>query len=158
VKCAFGREESVLATVKRHPYRVRYRLGADGDGRFTAVDAEITGDTGSYASWGPTVITRACIHATGPYAVEHVRARGFLWHTNNPPAGAMRGFSTPQVAVASEGAIDLLALRLGLDPIELRLRNALRPGSVTGTGQVLEASVGLIATLEAVRDRRRELA
>jgi CO/xanthine dehydrogenase Mo-binding subunit/aerobic-type carbon monoxide dehydrogenase small subunit (CoxS/CutS family) len=158
VKCALGREESVLATVKRHPYRVRYRLGTDGDGRFTTVDAEITGDTGSYASWGPTVITRACIHATGPYAVEHVRAQGFLWHTNNPPAGAMRGFSTPQVAVASEGAIDLLALRLGLDPIELRLRNALRPGSVTGTGQVLEASVGLIATLEAVRDRRRELA
>jgi CO/xanthine dehydrogenase Mo-binding subunit/aerobic-type carbon monoxide dehydrogenase small subunit (CoxS/CutS family) len=158
VRCAFSREESVLATVKRHPYRVRLRLGADGDGRFAAVDAEITGDTGSYASWGPTVITRACIHAAGPYAVDHVRAAGQLWYTNNPPAGAMRGFSTPQVAVATEGAVDLLALRLGVDPIELRLRNALRPGSATATGQVLEGSAGLAETLEAVRERRRELA
>ncbi|HEV8674602.1 MAG TPA: molybdopterin cofactor-binding domain-containing protein [Methylomirabilota bacterium] len=158
VKCAFSREESVLATVKRHPYEVRMRLGADAGGRFTAVAAEISGDTGAYASWGPTVITRACIHASGPYAVPHVQARGFLWYTNNPPAGAMRGFSTPQVAVATEGAIDLLALELGVDPIELRLRNALRRGSLTATGQALEGSVGLVETLEAVRDRRRELA
>jgi CO/xanthine dehydrogenase Mo-binding subunit len=158
VRCVFSREESVLATVKRHPYRTRIRLGADAEGCFTAFEAEITGDTGAYASWGPTVITRACIHATGPYAVPNVRARGFLWYSNNPPAGAMRGFSTPQVAVATEGAIDLLALDLGVDPIELRLRNALRRGSVTGTGQVLEGSVGLVETLEAVRGRRRELA
>jgi CO/xanthine dehydrogenase Mo-binding subunit/aerobic-type carbon monoxide dehydrogenase small subunit (CoxS/CutS family) len=157
VRCAFSREESVLATVKRHPYRVRFRLGADAAGCFTAVDAEIAGDTGSYASWGPTVITRACVHAAGPYAVGHVRAEGRLWHTTNPPAGAMRGFSTPQVAVATEGAVDLLALRLGVDPIELRLRNALRRGSVTATGQVLEGSAGLVETLEAVRQRGREL-
>ncbi len=158
VKCAFSREESVLATVKRHPYRVDFRLGADRGGRVTAVEAEITGDTGSYASWGPTVIARACIHATGPYVVPHVRARGALWYTNHPPAGAMRGFSTPQVAVATEGAVDLLALELGLDPIELRLRNAHRPGTVTATGQRLEAGVGLVETLEAVRDWRREAA
>ncbi len=157
VKCAFGREESVLATVKRHPYRTRVRLGADAAGRFTAVEVEIEGDTGAYASWGPTVITRACIHASGPYVVPHVEARGQLWYTNHPPAGAMRGFSTPQVAVATEGAIDLLALELGVDPIELRLRNALRRGSVTGTGQVLEGSVGLVETLEAVRETRRRL-
>jgi CO/xanthine dehydrogenase Mo-binding subunit/aerobic-type carbon monoxide dehydrogenase small subunit (CoxS/CutS family) len=157
VKCTFGREESVLATVKRHPYRTRLRLGADAAGRFTALEAEIEGDTGAYASWGPTVITRACIHASGPYVVPRVAARGSLWYTNHPPAGAMRGFSTPQVAVATEGAIDLLALRLGMDPIELRLRNALRRGSVTGTGQVLEGSVGLVETLEAVREARRRL-
>src|SRR5262249_31965043 len=157
VRCAFSREESILATVKRHPYRVRFRLGADADGRFAAMDADVTGDTGAYASWGPTVITRACVHATGPYQVPHVRARGSLWYTNTPPAGAMRGFSTPQMAVATEGAIDLLALRLGMDPIELRLRNALRRGSVTGTGQRLADSVGLVETLEAVRDRRRHL-
>jgi CO/xanthine dehydrogenase Mo-binding subunit len=158
VRCVFGREESVLATVKRHPYRTRIRLGADTAGRLAAVAAEITGDTGAYASWGPTVITRACIHATGPYEVPHVLAWGELWHTNNPPAGAMRGFSTPQVAVATEGAVDLLALRLGMDPIELRLRNALRRGGVTGTGQVLEGSVGLRETLLAVRARHRALA
>jgi CO/xanthine dehydrogenase Mo-binding subunit/aerobic-type carbon monoxide dehydrogenase small subunit (CoxS/CutS family) len=158
VRCAFSREESILATVKRHPYRVRYRLGAERDGRLTAVEAEVTGDTGAYASWGPTVITRACIHATGPYAVPSVLARGFLWHTNHTPAGAMRGFSTPQVAVATEGALDLLALRLGMDPIELRLRNALRPGAVTATGQVLGAGVALAETLEAVRERRARLA
>jgi CO/xanthine dehydrogenase Mo-binding subunit/aerobic-type carbon monoxide dehydrogenase small subunit (CoxS/CutS family) len=158
VRCAFSREESILATVKRHPYEVRFRLGADRDGRFAAVEAEITGDTGSYASWGPTVIARACIHATGPYVVPHVSARGTLWHTNHPPAGAMRGFSTPQVAVATEGAIDLLALRLGMDPIELRLRNAHRRGTVTATGQRLEGGVGLVETLEAVREARRQLA
>ena len=157
VRCAFSREESVLATVKRHPYRVRVRLGADPHGRFTLVEAEVTGDTGAYASWGPTVITRALIHASGPYVVPHVLARGFLWYTNNPPAGAMRGFSTPQMAIGTEGAIDLLALRLGIDPIDLRLRNALRRGSATGTGQVLEGGVGLAETLEAVRERRREL-
>src|SRR5262249_52325015 len=112
VRCALSREESVLATVKRHPYRVRFPLGAGGEGRFTAAEAEITGDTGSYASWGPTVIARACIHASGPYVVPDVLAQGALWYTNHPPAGAMRGFSTPQVAVATEGAIDLLALRL----------------------------------------------
>ena len=158
VRCAFEREESVLATVKRHPYRMRFRLGADEGGHFTAAHAEITGDTGAYASWGPTVITRACIHASGPYAVPHVLAEGRLWYTNNPPAGAMRGFSTPQMAVATEGAIDLLALRLGQDPIELRLRNALRRGAVTATGQVLTGSVGLVETLLAVRARRDELA
>ena len=158
VRCAFGREESVLATVKRHPYRVSVRLGADAGGRFTAIDALVTGDTGAYASWGPTVITRACVHATGPYVVPHVRARGYLWYTNNPPAGAMRGFSTPQMAIGTEGAVDLLALRLGLDPIELRLRNALRRGSITGTGQRLDGSVGLIETLLAVRQRRDALA
>jgi CO/xanthine dehydrogenase Mo-binding subunit/aerobic-type carbon monoxide dehydrogenase small subunit (CoxS/CutS family) len=157
VRCALSREESILATVKRHPYQTRFRLGADAEGRFTAVDAEITGDTGAYASWGPTVITRACIHATGPYVVPHVQARGLLWYSNNPPAGAMRGFSTPQVAVATEGAVDLLAQQLGLDPIELRLRNALRRGSPTGTGQVLEGSVGLVETLEAVRAAWRRL-
>jgi len=155
VKCAFEREESVLATVKRHPYRVVFRLGADATGRFTAVETEVTGDTGAYASWGPTVITRACVHATGPYVVPHLLARGSLWYTNNPPAGAMRGFSTPQMAVATEGAIDLLALQLGIDPIELRLGNALRRGAVTATGQVLEGSVGLVETLEAVREARR---
>jgi aldehyde oxidoreductase len=158
VRCAFGREESMLATVKRHPYRMRYRLGADADGRLVAVETEVTGDTGAYASWGPTVITRACIHASGPYVVPHVLASGSLWHTNQAPAGAMRGFSTPQMAVATEGAVDLLALRLGLDPIELRLRNALRPGRPTATGQVLEGGVALVETLEAVRARRAELA
>src|SRR5262249_31709604 len=124
----------------------------------TAAEAEITGDTGSYASWGPTVIARACIHASGPYVVPDVLAQGALWYTNHPPAGAMRGFSTPQVAVATEGAIDLLTLRLGLDPIELRLRNALRRGSVTVTGQRLADGVGLVETLEAVRAARQERA
>lgn len=157
VKLTLSREESMLSTTKRHPYDIRYRLGAAADGRFVAVQAEITGDTGAYASWGPTVITRACIHATGPYEIPHVLAQGRLWYTNHPPCGAMRGFSTPQLAVATECAIDILAERLGMDPIDLRLRNALRPGSATGTGQVLTASVGMAETLVAVREKWREL-
>jgi CO/xanthine dehydrogenase Mo-binding subunit/aerobic-type carbon monoxide dehydrogenase small subunit (CoxS/CutS family) len=157
-RLVFSREESMLATTKRHPYRVAVRLGATAGGRFTALAADIEGDTGAYASWGPTVILRACVHASGPYAVPDVLARGTLWYTNHAPAGAMRGFSTPQLAVATEGAIDELALRLGVDPIELRLRNALRRGSTTASGQVLEDGVGLVETLEAVRAARARLA
>lgn len=157
VKLAYRREESFLSTTKRHPYEVHYRLGATRDGRLTAVQVRILGDTGAYASWGPTVIRRAVIHAPGPYVVPHYRGEGCVVYTNNPICGAMRGFSTPQVAFAAESQLDMLARRLGLDPIELRLRNCLRPGDATATGQVLRHSVGLEATLLAVRDTWREL-
>jgi CO/xanthine dehydrogenase Mo-binding subunit/aerobic-type carbon monoxide dehydrogenase small subunit (CoxS/CutS family) len=157
VKLTYSREESFLSTTKRHPYSVRYKLGAKQDGTLVAAQVHIVGDTGAYASWGPTVIRRAVIHAGGPYVIPHYYGDGKVVYTNNPICGAMRGFSTPQVAFAAESQLDMLARKLGLDPIDIRLKNCLKRGSATVTGQVLEASVGIEATLLAVRDKWHEL-
>ena len=151
VACVYTRPESMAATTKRHPARVRARFGCDGEGKLRAVDVAADFDTGAYASWGPTVTGRVPIHATGPYFVPHVRARGRGVFTNNPPAGAFRGFGVPQVAIAHEALMDRLADAVGRDRLEFRLLNALGPGDATATGQVLETSVGLIACLEAIR-------
>ncbi|MBI5444927.1 MAG: xanthine dehydrogenase family protein [Deltaproteobacteria bacterium] len=157
-RLVYSREESLLASAKRHPLVMRYCSAADRDGRLLAVEAELTADTGAYASYGLAVAVRAAVHAAGPYRVPNVRVRSRAVYTNRPVCGAMRGFGTPQTAFAHESQMDLLAEALGLDPLELRLRNALRPGDTTVTGQVLGPSVGLAECLEKVgrlRDRWR---
>jgi CO/xanthine dehydrogenase Mo-binding subunit/aerobic-type carbon monoxide dehydrogenase small subunit (CoxS/CutS family) len=157
VRCTYTRPESMASSTKRHPAEIEARFGADRDGRL--VGAVFHGDfnTGAYASWGPTVANRVPVHATGPYEVPHVRATSCAVHTNEPPSGAFRGFGVPQAAIAHETMMDELAGQLGIDPLEFRHRNALRRGSVTATGQRLEASAGLQACLEALRPRWREL-
>jgi CO/xanthine dehydrogenase Mo-binding subunit len=150
VRLAFSREEAFLATPKRHPMNIEFETGASKDGKIQALRARIICDTGAYASYGLAVTARAAVHATGPYAIENVEVESLCVYTNNPIAGAMRGFGVPQVAFAHESQIDLLAQELGLDPMEIRRINALRPGSTTGTGQELAASVGMIKTLEAI--------
>ncbi|MCI0525971.1 MAG: molybdopterin-dependent oxidoreductase, partial [Nitrospira sp.] len=150
-------EESFLSTTKRHPYTITYQLGAKKDGTLVAAQMNIVGDTGAYASWGPTVIKRAVIHGSGPYHVPYYLGEGKVVYTNNPIAGAMRGFSTPQMAFATESQIDVLASKLGMDPIALRLKNCLKPGSITVTGQVLGESVGIEETLLSVRDKWEEI-
>ncbi len=117
----------------------------------TAIEVQADFDTGAYASWGPTVADRVPIHASGPYVVPTIRATSRAIHTNGPIGGAFRGFGVPQVAVAVEALVDDLAIRLGIDRLDFRLRNALRAGSMTTTGQVLQASAGLPACLEALR-------
>jgi aldehyde oxidoreductase len=151
VRGAYTRPESMRATTKRHPARLRAALGADADGRLMALRFEGDFDTGPYASWGPTVASRVPVHASGPYAVPAVLATTRAVYTNGPIGGAFRGFGVPQAALATELLMDELAERLHLDPLELRVRNALRAGSTTATGQVLHASVGLAACLEALR-------
>jgi CO/xanthine dehydrogenase Mo-binding subunit len=152
VKMVFSREESICYTTKRHPYTMRYRLGARSDGRFTALEAELVADGGAYASYSPGVIKRAAIHAGGPYYYPNVRVVAKVFCTNNPIAGAMRGFSVPQIAFGCESQIDKLARVLSIDPLHLRLINALDRGMPTLTGQVLNASVGIKRTiLEAAR-------
>jgi aldehyde oxidoreductase len=151
VRAVWTRPESMAASPKRHPARIVASAGADADGRLTAFRFHGDFDTGAYASWGPTVALRVPVHAAGPYAWDAVRATSSAIHTNNPPAGAFRGFGVPQAAIAHEALLDALADRLGMDRLELRLRNALRAGSATVTGQVLEASAGLPACLEALR-------
>jgi CO/xanthine dehydrogenase Mo-binding subunit len=126
-------------------------LGADADGRFLAFDFHGDFDTGAYASWGPTVANRVPVHAAGPYVVPSVRATTRAIYTNGPIGGAFRGFGVPQAAFVHEALVDEVADRLGIDRLEIRLRNALRHGSTTPTGQVLAASAGLVPCLEALR-------
>ena len=153
VACVYERPESMMASTKRHPAAIEARIGCDGDGKLQAVDFDATFDTGAYASWGPTVASRVPIHATGPYAVPAVSTRGRAFYTNGPPAGAFRGFGVPQATIALEALMDDLAERLGMDRLELRLKNALRVGDATATGHVLEASAGLSSCLEALKPR-----
>ena len=153
VACVYERPESMMASPKRHPSAIEVRFGCDADGVLQAVAFDATFDTGAYASWGPTVASRVPIHASGPYAVPHVSARGRAFYTNGPPAGAFRGFGVPQAAIAHEALMDDLAAGLSMDRLELRLKNAIRVGDATATGQVLEASAGLVPCLEALAPR-----
>jgi aldehyde oxidoreductase len=151
VRAVWTRPESMAASPKRHPARIMATAGADADGHVTGYRFHGDFDTGAYASWGPTVANRVPVHAMGPYAFDAIRATTQAIYTNNPPAGAFRGFGVPQAAIAHEALMDALAARLGRDPLEFRLANALRAGSTTASGQRLDASAGLPACLEALR-------
>jgi CO/xanthine dehydrogenase Mo-binding subunit len=151
VRMVLSREDDIVNSSKRHPMELRYRVGAGRDGRLKFADIEIRADVGAYATLSPIVLYRATVHAAGPYEIPNVRVRSRGFYTNTAPKGAMRGFGTPQVVFACEAAIDEIAARAGVDPVEFRLRNALRVGSATATGQVLEESVGLEETLLRAR-------
>ncbi|MDA8124486.1 MAG: xanthine dehydrogenase family protein molybdopterin-binding subunit [Deltaproteobacteria bacterium] len=151
-KMVFTREEYVRVATKRHPFVVDYTTAATKDGKIIGVKADVVGDGGAYASWSPTVMAKAMVHAAGPYEVPNIQVRVRVVYTNNPIAGAMRGLGVPQMALAYESQVDILAETLQLDPFEIRLKNAFKPGSVTHTGQRLGNSVGLVETIEQVRD------
>jgi selenium-dependent xanthine dehydrogenase len=157
VKILYDRAESMLAHPKRHATVIRIKTGARKDGTLVAVQAELTGDAGAYASLSTHVLTRATTHATGPYQVPHAWIDCYAMYTNNPPAGAFRGFGVTQSAFAVESNMDVLAHELGMDSFELRRKNALRVGSTTATGQVLRESVGLLDCLDWVERRVHEL-
>jgi len=143
VRMIYSREESFLATAKRHPLTMTLKTGADQHGKLIATRATIICDTGAYASYGIPVASRSAVHATGPYEIENVDIESLCVYTNNPFSGAMRGFGTPQMAIAHESQMDLIAAELGIDPLEIRKINALSVGSVTATGHQLTASVGI---------------
>ena len=128
VKMVYDRAESFLGHVHRHPARLWMRHGASRDGRLVNVRARLVVDGGAYASSSTAVIANASSFACGPYDVPNASIDGTAVYTNNPPTGAMRGFGAPQVCFAHEAQMDALAAELGIDPVELRLRNALRPG------------------------------
>ena len=157
VACIYTRPESLASTTKRHPARIRARFGCDAKGKLVAAAMDAVFDTGAYASWGPTVATRVPIHASGPYAVPNVDARGRAYFTHCHPSGAFRGFGVPQGAIAHEALMDELADKAGIDRLEFRRRNALRAGDLTATGQRLEHSAGLGACLDALRPRWKRL-
>jgi CO/xanthine dehydrogenase Mo-binding subunit len=151
VRIIYSREESFLATAKRHPIEMIVKTAVDEKGKLTAMQARITADTGAYGSYGIAVASRIAMHATGPYEVENVDIESRCVYTNTPFCGAMRGFGTPQIAVAHESQMNLLAEKLNIDPLEFRLRNVFKRGSETATGQRLTDSVGITETLEALK-------
>ncbi|TIM43151.1 MAG: aldehyde oxidase [Mesorhizobium sp.] len=148
---AYTRNESMISTTKRHPAEMKATIGADADGRIIGMVFAGDFNTGAYASWGPTVANRVPVHASGPYATPNYRAEGRAIHTNGPISGAFRGFGVPQATIMQETLYDELAEKLGLDRLEFRLKNCLRNGSETVTGQRLESGVGIAECLEALR-------
>jgi CO/xanthine dehydrogenase Mo-binding subunit/aerobic-type carbon monoxide dehydrogenase small subunit (CoxS/CutS family) len=157
VKVLFDRHESMLVHPKRHATQIRVKAGVSKDGMLTAVETELFGDTGAYASLADHVLTRATTHSSGPYEVPNVKSDCYAMYTNNPPAGAFRGFGALQGQFAMENMMDQIAERLSIDPVELRRRNALRLGSTTSTGQRLNESVGLLECIEKVDKELRRL-
>jgi xanthine dehydrogenase D subunit len=149
VKMSYGREESFYGHVHRHPSRIWMRHGASQDGGLVNIRARLLVDGGAYASSSSAVIGNASTFACGPYEVPNALIEGTCVYTNNPPCGAMRGFGAVQAAFAYESQMDKLAEALSIDPVELRLMNALRPGSVLPTGQVIRGAAPVREVIRA---------
>lgn len=140
---AYTREESIIGHTKRHPFVITLKAGVKKNGKFTAWEASLLADTGAYASLGPLVVIRACFHATGPYVIPHVKTDAYCVYTNNTMAGSFRGFGGPQAHFAAESHVDEIAKKLGMDPLDFRLLNILRPGTLMATSQVVDEACGL---------------
>ena len=152
VKCKLTRAESILIHPKRHPFDMDFTLGVDENGIIQGVKAKVISDTGAYASLGGPVLERACTHAAGPYAYENFEIDGYAYYTNNPPAGAFRGFGVTQTCFAIETLLNMAADLVGITPWEIRFRNAIRPGGVLPNGQIVDESTGLVETLLAIKE------
>ena len=152
VKAKLTRQESINFHPKRHYMEGTFTLGCDENGIFTGLDCEIHFDTGAYASLCGPVLERACTHSVGPYCYQNTDIRGFGWYTNNPPAGAFRGFGVCQSEFALESNINLLAEKVGISPWEIRFRNAIEPGKALPNGQIADRSTAFKETLLAVKD------
>ncbi len=152
MKCTLSREESFLMHPKRHPIRMEYWAGCDAEGKLTAVKARMVGDSGAYASVGMKVLERAAGHATGPFHVPAVDVEAVAARTNNPIAGAFRGFGANQAHFAMDGVLDRLAEKAGLSGYEMRRRNVIVPGAVWGPGQIMDdGCLGALRCLDAVK-------
>ena len=153
VKMVYSREESFFGHVHRHPASLRYEHGSTADGKLVYVKADIVLDGGAYASSSPAVVANAATLGIGPYEVPNVVMDCSAAYTNNPPCGAMRGFGAVQACFAYESQMDKLAAALGLDPVDLRIKNAMREGSVMPTGQVVDSAAPVAEILRLVRSR-----
>ncbi len=152
VKVRLTRAESILIHPKRHPMDMEFTLGCDEKGLIQGVKAKVIADTGAYASLGGPVLERACTHASGPYNYQNFEIDGYAYYTNNPPAGAFRGFGVSQTCLVIETALNQMADKIGIDHWEIRYRNAIRPGQELPNGQIVGACTGLAETLEAVKE------
>ena len=151
VKVSLTRDESLLIHPKRHPMEMDYTVACDENGRLTAMKALLRTDSGAYASLGGPVLQRACTHAAGPYNYRHVDIEGRAYYSNNPPCGAFRGFGVTQSCFAIESCLNLLAEEVGISPLEIRYRNAIRPGDTLPNGQIASADTALVQCLDALR-------
>lgn len=152
VKVKLTRAESILIHPKRHPMDMEFTLGCDDQGIIQGVKAKVIADTGAYASLGGPVLERACTHAAGPYNYQNFEIDGYAYYTNNPPAGAFRGFGVTQTCFCIETLLNQMADKVGISTWEIRYRNAIRPGGVLPNGQIVDNSTGLVETLEAVKE------
>jgi CO/xanthine dehydrogenase Mo-binding subunit len=144
----YDRMEDLAATTKRHPSRTRHRTALDKDGKLLAMDIDLATDGGAYTTLSSTVLSRATLHAPGPYVCPNVRVRSHAWATNTVPYGAFRGFGAPQAIFAVERHMDEIAAAIGMDPVELRRRNFLHDGDTTATEQVMREPVILDKLLD----------
>ncbi len=156
VKMIYERHEDLIATTKRHPSIVHVKTGLRADGTIAAIEVDLKLDGGAYVTLSPVVLSRACLHATGPYRAEHVRIRGRVMQTHTPPTGAFRGFGAPQSQFAAEVHLDRVAVQLGVDPILLRRKNLFQLGDSTATGQVLKESVSAEEVLDRALERHQK--
>ena len=152
VKITLTRDESIKVHPKRHAMEMDFTTACDENGKLTAMKAKIIADTGAYASLGGPVLQRACTHAAGPYNYQNSEVEGIAVYTNNPPAGAFRGFGVTQSAFANEANINKLAELVGISPWEIRYRNAIEPGQELPNGQIADKGTALKETLLAVKD------
>lgn len=151
VKVKLSRAESLLIHPKRHRFEMDFTMGCDENGIIQGVKAKVVSDTGAFASLGGPVLERACTHAAGPYQYRNFEIEGTAYYTNNPPAGAFRGFGVTQTCFATESLLNMMADEVGITPWEIRYRNAIRPGGELPNGQIVDESTGLVETLEAVK-------
>jgi CO/xanthine dehydrogenase Mo-binding subunit len=161
VFCGLDREESMVMHTKRHPFVITHKTGVTSEGMLVADESKIVGDTGAYASLGVFVIVRATFHTVGAYEVPNVKADSFLVYTDNTYTGSLRGFGGPQALFAMESQMEELARKLGMDPLEFRLKNMLVPGKKNATGALMDASCGLPQCVDKVvasSDYRRKAA
>ncbi len=152
VKVLLSRKESIMIHPKRHAMEMEFTTACDENGILTGMKALIISDTGAYASLGGPVLQRACTHAAGPYNYQNIDITGIAVYTNNPPAGAFRGFGVTQSCFATEANLNKLAELVGISPWEIRYRNAIRPGQILPNGQFADEGTALVETLEAVKD------
>ncbi len=152
VKITLSRKESIKIHPKRHAMEMTITTACDEKGNLTAFKADIISDTGAYASLGGPVLQRACTHAAGPYKCPNVKIKGTAVYTNNPPAGAFRGFGVTQSVFGSECNLNLLAEKVGISPWEIRFKNAVEPGDALPNGQIADKGTAIKETILAVKD------
>lgn len=151
-KMKLSRKESILFHPKRHKMDMSFTVGCDENGIIQGVKATVLADTGAYQSLCGPVLERACTHASGPYSYQNFQIDGYAYYTNNPPAGAFRGFGVTQTCFAIESCLNRLSDVVGISPWEMRMRNAIKPGESLPNGQIVDSSTGLVETLLSVKD------
>jgi CO/xanthine dehydrogenase Mo-binding subunit len=148
VKMIYNRHDDVQLTSKRHPFQMHYKVGVSNDGRLLAAEIKLEESAGGYATLSSVVSYRSTMQAMGPYVIPNIKVKSTSYYTNLPPNGAFRGFGSPQATFGHERIMDIIANKIGMDPVEFRLKNVLQSGSSTTTNHKLVASVGVKETIE----------